>query len=123
MTKLKSSYAMASLALLVACGGGNIDPESTAQSTQEFTLSGMVSGMNEGEEITLNNNASNATVVSANGNFSFTALLAYNAAYAVTVDKQPTGQNCTVSYGNGAGVIADVNNVRINCRSLPIDNV
>ena len=123
MSTFKTSYAMASLAFLVACGGGGDNGESSSQPAQEFTLSGMVSGMNDGEEITLNNNASNATVVSANGNFSFTALLAYNAAYAVTVDTQPTGQKCTVSYGNGAGVIADVNNVRINCRSLPIDNV
>lgn len=123
MSTFKTSYAMASLAFLVACGGGGDNGESSSQPAQEFTLSGMVSGMNDGEEITLNNNASNATVVSANGNFSFTTLLAYNAAYAVTVDTQPTGQNCTVSYGNGAGVIADVNNVRINCRSLPIDNV
>ena len=114
---------MASLAFLVACGGGGDNSETSAQPTQEFTLSGMVSGMSEGEQITLNNNANNATVISANGNFSFTGLLAYNAAYAVTVGAQPNGQNCTVSYGNGAGVIADIDNVRINCRSLPIDNV
>ncbi len=114
---------MAALAFLVACGGGGDNGETSTQSTQEFTLSGMVSGMNEGEEITLNNNASNATVISANGNFSFTTLLAYNAAYAVTVGAQPNGQNCTVSYGNGDGVIANVDNVRTNCRSLAIDNV
>jgi hypothetical protein len=123
MSTFKTSYAMASLAFLVACGGGGDNGGTSTQATQEFTLSGMVSGMNEGEEITLNNNASNATVISANGSFSFTALLAYNAAYAVTVGSQPTGQNCTVSYGNGTGVIADVDNVRINCRSLAIDQV
>jgi len=126
MSTFKTSYAMASLAFLVACGGGGDNGETSTQATQEFTLSGMVSGMNEGEEITLNNNASNAsnaTVISANGNFSFTGLLAYNAVYAVTVGTQPNGQNCIVSFGNGAGVIADVDNVRINCRSLPIDNV
>jgi hypothetical protein len=123
MSTFKTSYAMASLAFLVACGGGGDNSDMSPQSTQEFTLSGMVSGMNEGEEITLNNNASNATVISANGNFSFTTLLAYNAAYAVTVGAQPNGQNCTVSYGNGAGVIANVDNVRINCRSLAIDSV
>ena len=114
---------MAALAFLVACGGGGDNSDMSSPSTQEFTLSGMVSGMNEGEEITLNNNASNATVISANGNFSFTGLIAYNAGYAVTVGTQPNGQNCTVSYGNGASVIADVNNVRINCRSLAIDQV
>jgi len=123
MSTFNTSYAMASLAFLVACGGGGDNSETSAQPTQEFTLSGMVSGMSEGEEITLNNNANNATVISANGNFSFTGLLAYNAVYAVTVGTQPNGQNCIVSFGNGAGVIADVDNVRINCRSLPIDNV
>ena len=123
MSTFKTSYAMASMAFLVACGGGGDNSGTSTQPTQEFTLSGLVSGMNEGEEITLNNNASNATVISANGNFSFTTLLAYNAAYAVTVGTQPNGQNCTVSYGNGAGVIADVDNVRINCRSLAIDQV
>jgi hypothetical protein len=123
MSTFNTSYAMASLAFLVACGGGGDNSETSAQPTQEFTLSGMVSGMSEGEQITLNNNANNATVISANGNFSFTGLLAYNAVYAVTVGTQPNGQNCIVSFGNGAGVIADVDNVRINCRSLPIDNV
>ena len=123
MSTFKTSYAMASLAFLVACGGGGDNGEMSTQPTQEFTLSGMVSGMNEGEEITLNNNASNATVISANGNFSFTALIAYNAAYAVTVGTQPNGQNCTVNYGNGVSVIADVDNIRINCRSLASDLV
>jgi hypothetical protein len=122
MSTFKTSYAMASLAFLVACGGGGDNSDMSSPSTQEFTLSGMVSGMNEGEEITLNNNASNATVISANGYFSFTTLIAHNADYAVTVGLQPTGQNCTVSHGNGAGVIANVDDVRISCRSLSIDN-
>jgi hypothetical protein len=123
MPTFKTSYAMASLAFLVACGGGGDNSETSTQPSQEFTISGIISGMSEGEQITLNNNASNTTVISTNGYFSFTGLLAYNAAYAVTVGIQPNGQNCIVSFGNGAGVIADVDNVRINCRSLPIDNV
>lgn len=113
---------MASLAFLVACGGGGDNGETGTQSTQEFTLSGMISGMNEGEKITLNNNASNAIVISANGSFSFTGLLAYNTASDSTMGTQPTGQNCTVSYGNSTSVVADIDNVLINCRGLQTNN-
>jgi hypothetical protein len=122
MSSFKTSYAMASLAFLVACGGGGDNGETSTQPAQEFTLSGTIYGMSEGEEITLHNNAGNATVISANGIFSFASLLAFNAAYAVTVGTQPPGQICTVSNGNGASVMTDVDSVRINCRSLPINN-
>lgn len=122
MSTFKTSYAMASLAFLVACGGGGDNSETSTQPTQEFTISGIISGMSEGEQITLNNNASNTTVISVNGYFSFTTLMAYNADYAVTVGLQPTGQHCTVSHGNGAGVMANVDDVRISCRNLSIDN-
>ncbi|MDM0111460.1 beta-propeller fold lactonase family protein [Variovorax sp. J22R133] len=84
-------------------------------STHGFAIRGSVSGLAAGQQVTLRNNAADATVVTANGAFSFAAPVAYNGSYAVTVATQPVGQVCTVNGGSGAGVTGDVGNVAVQC--------
>ena len=64
--------------------------------------------------MSLNNNGANSLSLSSNGAFKFSALVANNANYAVTVGTQPSGQTCTVS--NGAGkVTANITTVSVSC--------
>lgn len=82
-----------------------------------YTLSGTISGLDAGKQVTLLNNMGNNTTVNANGIFSFTNSIPYLGDYAVTVGTQPGGQLCTITNGNGTGVIANINSVAINCVS------
>jgi autotransporter-associated beta strand protein len=88
-------------------------------SSDSYTVGGTVTGLASGTQVTLLNNDSNALTVSANGSFTFTTPVAYQASYAVTVSGQPTGQICSPSSltGSGAGVSANVGNVRFVCSS------
>ena len=84
-------------------------------SVDSYAISGSVSGLAGGAQVTLSNNGSDPTNVSSNGSFSFSTPVAYNGSYSVTVSTQPTGQICTASNGSGAGVTADVSTVSIVC--------
>jgi hypothetical protein len=78
-----------------------------------FTVGGTVSGLS-GAGLVLQNNGGNSLAISANGAFTFTTALASGATYSVTVNTQPSGQNCTVTNGTGT-VSANVTNVAVNC--------
>ena len=97
--------ALASAALLSACGGG------------AASVGGTVSGLPSGNTVTLQNNAANDLVVTANGSFSFSSTLESGATYAVTVLTQPVSATCSVA--NGTGTIdsygSDVTNVAVTC--------
>jgi hypothetical protein len=79
------------------------------------SVSGTVTGLAEGEQVTLLNNGSDATTVTADGAFVFATPLAYDSSFSVTVGTEPTGQTCTVSGGAGTGVTADVDTVAVTC--------
>ena len=93
----------------------NISNVSVTCSTNTYTISGAVSGLTAGQQVTLLNNAGNATTVTSNGSFAFSTPVTYNGSYAVTVGTQPTGQTCTVSNGSGSGVVARISNVSVTC--------
>src|SRR5581483_8418169 len=63
--------------------------------------------------LTLLLNGANPSVITADGAFTFPALV--SATYAVTVGSQPTGQTCTISNGSGAGANANVSNINVVC--------
>lgn len=76
-----------------------------------YAVSGTVSGLASGAQLTLNNNGGDAVVVAANGSFAFPARV---ASYAVSVASQPSGATCTV--GNGSGTAsADVSDITVSC--------
>jgi hypothetical protein len=113
---IRNSMAMllATLVLILAgCGGGRGEHKSAAL----YTINGQVSGLADGQQVTLLNNGGNAITMTANGAFTFTTPVAYGASYNVTVSTQPTGQTCSVANnsGAGAGVTADVSSVQIVC--------
>jgi uncharacterized repeat protein (TIGR03803 family) len=97
--------------LLVACGGSG-----GASST--FTLGGKVSGLSSGNSVTIESNGNDSVSLSANSAFAFPTAIAAGSSYAVTVTKQPTGQQCTVMSGSGTIQSSNITNIQINCVAL-----
>lgn len=79
-------------------------------------ISGAVIGLSNGNELVVQNNDTNTTVVSVNGNFSFASPVSVQESYSVTVLTQPTSQICTVLNGNGMGAMV---NLSITCVPVP----
>lgn len=98
------------LSILAACTDGS-------SSSATLTISGTVTGLNSGAQVTLNNNGVDPLIITANGQFTFARQIAHNGSYAITVDTQPTGQTCTVTNFTGAGIIANVTDVTVTCSS------
>jgi hypothetical protein len=111
--------ALASL-LVAGCGGGDV------------SIGGTLSGLGSGQTVTLQNNATDNLVLSANGPFTFatpvtvsssagstttTTTTTTTAPYSVTVLTQPAGQTCTVTNGSGtvSGTTLAVTNVAVSC--------
>lgn len=84
-----------------------------------YTIGGTVTGLAAGA-VTLQDNAGDDLVVSANGAFAFARRLAGGATYAVTVVRNPTGQVCTVTGGTGTLAAAGVTTVVVNCRAASV---
>jgi uncharacterized repeat protein (TIGR03803 family) len=80
-----------------------------------YTISGTVSGLNTGAQVTLQDNAADPATVKANGFFSFGTPILYNGSFAVSVAIQPPAQACTVTGGTGTGVTSNVSNVTVTC--------
>jgi uncharacterized repeat protein (TIGR03803 family) len=93
----------------------NINNLAVTCSANSYTVGGTVTGLASGQQFVLQNNGTNALILSANGTFVFSTPIAYNGSYAVTVGTQPTGQTCTVSNGAGSGMVANVNNLVATC--------
>jgi hypothetical protein len=83
--------------------------------TAAYTIGGAVSGLGNGQQVTLEDNGGDALTVTVNGSFTFTTPVAYGGAYTVTVGTQPAGLACLVSNGAGSPVSADVSDVGIDC--------
>lgn len=97
----------------VSAGSGTINVSNVTDvqvtcTTNRYMISGTVSGLTNGAQVTLQDNGGNTTTVPANGPFGFSGTLVYNSAFAVTILVQPPGLTCTVSNGSGAHITANV---------------
>ena len=106
---------------LSACGGGG--GEGGGFKDRTYVISGTISGLENGQQVTLTNNGTTLLTVTSNGEFTFTSPVAFNGSYSITVNSQPNGQICSVANntGSGIGVTADVSNVRIVCATAPVN--
>ena len=114
-TKLKGLVLATTILLflnLAACGGGG---GGSSASSSTYSIGGTVSGLSTGGSVVLKDNGSDATTVSANGNFIFSAQLPAGSPYFVTVGTQPVAQSCTVTNAIGNVGAADVTNVQVAC--------
>lgn len=83
--------------------------------TNQYTVSGTLSGLN-GNQVVLQNNGSDDLALTANGGFSFSPQLD-GSTYAITVLAQPVGPPQTCVIANDSGVLdgANVNDVAVVC--------
>ena len=81
-----------------------------------YSVGGTVSGL-VGNSVTLSLNGTESLPVASNGSFTFSTMLAGGAAYAVTVQTQPTSppEVCTVTNGSGTIAGANVTSVQVTC--------
>lgn len=95
--------------------GCNHSSHVTAPSNVTFVLGGHVSGLNAGEQVTLEDNGDNSLTVTANGAFAFESPVAQGGSYLITVATQPVGETCTVANYTGANVTANVSSINVSC--------
>ncbi len=130
----KGSYAVtvgtepAGQTCTVGSGSGssvsaNIATVSVVCSANTYTVSGTVTGLISGTQVTLDDNGSttggNVVSVTANGAFTFATPVADHSSYAVTVGTEPAGQLCTVGSGSGMDVTSNVTTVSVVCSVNP----
>jgi hypothetical protein len=80
-----------------------------------YILSGVVSGLDIGNAVTLANGSETLTI-KTNSVFSLNTPITPGKPYNVTVVVQPNGQSCSVTNGSGVA-ISPIDNVSINCGS------
>jgi uncharacterized repeat protein (TIGR03803 family) len=95
--------------------GANVTNVQVTCAINTYTISGTVSGLNTGAQVTVQNNAGDPATVKVNGSFTFATRVLYNGSYAVTVAIHPPAQTCTVTAGTGSGVTANVSGVSVAC--------
>ncbi len=93
---------------LLACGG------SDDEAAQGFTVGGTISGLSSAGLVLQNNGADDLTLPAGAADFVFSAPLAVDQSYSVSVKTQPSGLSCAVSHGQGM-VEADVRDVQVSC--------
>jgi hypothetical protein len=83
-----------------------------------FTVGGLLSGLNDGNNITLQNNGADDLDLTADGSFTFVTEVDNGANYDVTISSQPADQECTVSNGSGTIDGANITNVVVDCGAI-----
>ena len=87
-------------------------------SNVSFTIEGTISGLAANGLILQNNGTDNLSIQASATTFQFPTPVTPGGSYNVTILQQPTGQFCSISNGFGSNLMANVNNVVINCRNL-----
>jgi hypothetical protein len=93
----------------------NVSSAAVTCSANTYGVSGSVTGLASGAQVTLDDNGGDPVTVNANGAFAFGTPIAAGSGYLVTVGTQPAGQTCSVSGGQGAHVSAPVTSVVVTC--------
>lgn len=90
----------------------SIEPE-----PDTYTVGGVISGLESGTSVTLQNNAGNNLVLHTNDSFTFASALADDSHYEVTVLIQPDSPKQTCSVASGSGTIAgeNITSVKVTC--------
>lgn len=102
-------------------GGGGADSNGGGPKSTAVTISGRVTGLASGQQITLQDNGADTLVLTANGSFAFPTQVALGANYSVTVTSQPSQQFCGVDFGAGTVPPSDtVAEVQVICANLQV---
>jgi N-acetylneuraminic acid mutarotase len=97
---------------LTGCGGHS--SSSTATSTTYYTVGGTITGLTVGS-VVLANGTATVTVAADATNWSFPVTFTPGSSYSVTVQTQPSGEQCEVASGGSGMNTGDVDDVVIVC--------
>lgn len=86
--------------------------------TPNFTVGGLVSGLNSGT-IVLTNNAINTVTLRSNGPFMFSQDLLAGDTYNVSITQQPNGMQCLINHGSGTVTSSNITNIEVICTNTP----
>ena len=103
---LRTGVALASMALLAACGGGN----------DSLALGGQVYGLTK-SGLVLENlaNKSTVTVAANTGTFMFEKLLSSDESFEVVIKTQPTGAVCKLNNAKGKTGSYNIYSIEVVC--------
>jgi hypothetical protein len=104
----------------VSNGSGNVGNTNVTSigitcTTIGYTVGGSISGLRNGESITLQNNGGDNLTISVNGSFSFATPLATGTNYNVSVLTPPLGRDCSIVAGFGTISSANITSVDVLC--------
>ncbi|MCC5865372.1 MAG: DUF1566 domain-containing protein [Wenzhouxiangella sp.] len=85
-----------------------------------FKVGGTLSGLAEGNSVTLQINGNDDLILSENGNFVFPTSVQDMNPYEVSVFNQPDGQYCSVENAGGTIAGEDVKDVAVECASIDL---
>lgn len=97
--------------LLLGCSG---DSDNGKTNPVDFKISGIISGLASGKQVTLLNNGRDELTVTSNTSFTFATPVVLGGKYNVTI-KQPADQVCDVRMGKGTNVTNNITDINIVC--------
>jgi len=98
--------------------GGNASSVVVNCASNTFTVGGTVSGLAPGDSVALEDNGTDTTFVTSNGNFAFAKPIGSGSTYTVTVKSNPStpvSQTCSAVAAMGTVASGDVTTVAITC--------
>jgi uncharacterized repeat protein (TIGR03803 family) len=99
--------AVASIAVLAACGGGN--------AADTYSVGGTATGLASGSAVVLQLNGAATTTVSANGGFTVGLPLPADVGYSIVVLTQPADQVCNLDSASGKFAGGNVTGITLSC--------
>jgi large repetitive protein len=109
------------LVLISACGGSGT-PAPTIPSNV-YRIGGTISGLADGNSITLTNNGGDAVTKSTNGSFRFSNALVDGSNFKIAISSLPNNQPCTSTYNTGTVNGATIDHINVFCGPVPNSGV
>jgi hypothetical protein len=112
LQRYRSILILLPFLVLIGCGGGN----SNDSSASSVKISGMVSGLLAGQQITLTEKDQSITILT-NGKFTFPEAEIIGTQFLVFIANQPNNQICSLSNSSGYATSTNTTEVFVSCDS------
>jgi len=95
----------------------NISNIEVSCETIQYTVGGVVSGLDDGNQLTIQNNGANPLLITSNGSFDFSMPLDDGSSYEISVLTQPSNpiQACRIDQAEGLLSGNNVTDVQVTC--------
>jgi len=93
--------------------GADITDVTITCSVSTYRVGGSVTGLDG--TLVLQNNGGDDLTITADGTFTFATAFADDSDYEVTIETQPSNQDCTLTNGSGTMDGADVTDIAVHC--------